>query len=167
MEVRNILIGGEFLTSDGHLEVASPFDGNLLARVAVAGRSAAEKALFAAEKAAAEMRCEPRYRLREGLEKISQGIAAKKEEFSRSITLESGKPIAQARIEADRAVSTFRIAAAEAQRFAGEIVPIDLNAGAAGRSASTVYVPRGIVFGITPFNYPLNLVAHKVAPALA
>ena len=83
------------------------------------------------------------------------------------IAEESAKPLVYARAEVERAVATFRIAAAEAERFCGEVVPVDINPAAEGRRAETRREPLGVIFGITPFNFPLNLVAHKVAPAIA
>ncbi|HBR58527.1 MAG TPA: aldehyde dehydrogenase, partial [Blastocatellia bacterium] len=98
---------------------------------------------------------------------ISEGIAARREEFARTIALESGKPLTLARGEAERAAASFAWAAGEAERFTGEIIPVDTQAVGRGKTAWTLRVPRGIIYGITPFNFPLNLVAHKVAPALA
>ncbi len=101
------------------------------------------------------------------LEKISAGIAARREEFAQTIALEAGKPIRTARLEVDRAVFTFKIAAEESKRIYGEVVPLDWIPGTEGREAQVRRVPLGPVVGISPFNFPINLVAHKVAPALA
>jgi glyceraldehyde-3-phosphate dehydrogenase (NADP+) len=101
------------------------------------------------------------------LEKIAGAIAARREELARTIALEAGKPVKTARVEVDRAVFTFSVAAEEAKRISGEIIPLDWLPGNENRVAHTRRVPLGPIVGITPFNFPLNLVAHKVAPALA
>jgi glyceraldehyde-3-phosphate dehydrogenase (NADP+) len=99
--------------------------------------------------------------------KISQGIAARREDFARTIALEAGKPIRTARAEVDRAVFTFQITSEESKRIYGEIVPLDWLPGSEGRVGQVRRVPLGPIVGISPFNFPLNLVAHKVAPAMA
>jgi glyceraldehyde-3-phosphate dehydrogenase (NADP+) len=103
----------------------------------------------------------------EALEKISAGIAARRDEFAQTIAMEAGKPIRTARIEVDRAVFTFKVAAEESKRIYGEVVPLDWISGTEGREAQVRHVPLGPIVGISPFNFPLNLVAHKVAPAIA
>jgi glyceraldehyde-3-phosphate dehydrogenase (NADP+) len=105
--------------------------------------------------------------LAEALRRIADGIAARREEFARTIATESGKPLTAARGETDRAVATFTFASEEARRFTGETIPVDTQALGRGRYGWTERIPRGVIYGITPFNFPLNLVAHKVAPALA
>ncbi len=113
------------------------------------------------------MREVPRYEVAEALRRVADYIKLRREDFARTIAAESGKPIVTARGEVDRGVSTFVFASEEARRFAGEIVPVDTQALGGGRAGWVERVPRGVIFGITPFNFPLNLVAHKVAPALA
>ena len=109
----------------------------------------------------------PSWKRAEILEKISAGIAERREELARTIALEAGKPIRTARAEVDRAVFTFKVAAEESKRIYGEVVPLDWLPGTEGRTGYVQRVSRGPVVGITPFNFPINLVAHKVAPALA
>jgi glyceraldehyde-3-phosphate dehydrogenase (NADP+) len=101
------------------------------------------------------------------LERITAGVRDRKEELARSITLQSGKIIRDARAEVDRAVMTFDIASEQAKRLGGEFIPLDLSPQTPGRWGITRRFPIGVVTAITPFNFPLNLVAHKVAPALA
>jgi glyceraldehyde-3-phosphate dehydrogenase (NADP+) len=113
------------------------------------------------------MRALPRYQIAEALRRLADYIQDAREDFARTIALESGKPITSARGETDRAVATFTFASEEARRFTGEMVAIDTQAIGRGRMGWTERIPRGVIFGITPFNFPLNLVAHKVAPALA
>ena len=167
METKPFLIGGEWRTTDNRQEVRSPYGGETLARVSYASRSDVEEAIAIASSAAAEMRALPRYEIAEALRRLADYIKSHREDFARTIATEAGKPITAARGETDRAVSTFTFASEEARRFTGESVPVDTQAIGRGRFGFVERVPRGVVFGITPFNFPLNLVAHKVAPALA
>lgn len=113
------------------------------------------------------MRALSRFEIGKGLRKIADGIEKRKEEFAQTIAEEAAKPIKLARGEVERGIATFAWAAGEAERFAGEVVPLDTQAPGKGKTAWTRRVPRGVIYGITPFNFPLNLVGHKVAPALA
>lgn len=167
METKPLLIGGAWRATGQTQEVRSPFTGETVARVSAAGREVIEEAIALAVEAAAAMRRLPRYEVAEGLRRIADGIAARREEFAHTMATESGKPITTARGEADRGVATFTFASEEARRFTGETVPMDTQALGRGRYGWTERIPRGVIFGITPFNFPLNLVAHKVAPALA
>ena len=161
------LVDGQSLKTGDAIEVRSPYDDSLVAIVHRAGPVELESAMAAAVAAFEITRKLPAWKRTEILEKISAGIQARHEEFSRTIALEAGKPIRTARGEVDRAVYTFKVAAEEARRIYGEIVPLDWLPGNEGRIAHIRRVPLGPVLGITPFNFPLNLVAHKVAPALA
>jgi acyl-CoA reductase-like NAD-dependent aldehyde dehydrogenase len=167
MNTKKILIGGEWREAKEDFEVKNPFTNESIAGVFSADASENEEAVAIAENAAKEMRNLPRYEIAKGLRKIADGIEKRKEEFARTIALEAAKPMATARGEVERGVATFNWAAGEAERFAGEVVPIDTIATGKGRTAFTERVPRGVIYGITPFNFPLNLVGHKVAPALA
>ncbi|MBV9957691.1 MAG: aldehyde dehydrogenase family protein [Acidobacteria bacterium] len=167
MTTKPLLIGGEWRTTDSLRELRAPYTGETLAQVAYASRAEVEEAIAAAASAAGEMRALPRYELAEALRRIADNLEERKEEFARTIAQESAKPIKAARGETDRAIATFTFASEEARRFSGEVVPLDTQALGRGRFGWTERIPRGIVFGITPFNFPLNLVAHKVAPALA
>jgi acyl-CoA reductase-like NAD-dependent aldehyde dehydrogenase len=167
MTTKPLLIGGQWRTTAQTREVRSPYNSELLAGFCVASEAEVEESLAAAAGAAAEMRELPRHRIAESLRLIADGIRSRSEEFARTIALEAGKPIRTARGEVERGAMTFTYASEEARRFAGEVVPLDGQAGSAGRTGWTERFPRGVVFGITPFNFPLNLVAHKVAPALA
>jgi glyceraldehyde-3-phosphate dehydrogenase (NADP+) len=167
MTTKPLLLGGAWRTTAQTAELRSPFNSELLAHFSVASRAEVEEAIDAATRAAAELRGWARHRLAESLRLIAERIRLRAEEFARTIALEAGKPIKTARVEVERAAMTFIYASEEARRFAGEVVPFDGQATGAGRVGWTERVPRGVVFGITPFNFPLNLVAHKVAPALA
>ena len=109
----------------------------------------------------------PAWKRAEVLGRIADGIEAAKEDFARTIALEAGKPIKTARLEAERAAFTFRVAAEETKRIHGELLQLDWLPGTEGRTGQVRRVPLGPIAGISPFNFPLNLVAHKVAPALA
>src|SRR5918911_1636289 len=167
MTTRPLLIGGEWRATAQTREVRSPYDSELLANFSVASEAEVEEALAAAVRAAAEMRELPRHRVAESLRAVADGIRARAEEFARTIATEAGKPIKSARAEVGRGVMTFTHASEEARRFAGEVIPLDGQSTGAGRAGWTERFPRGVILGITPFNFPLNLVAHKVAPALA
>jgi acyl-CoA reductase-like NAD-dependent aldehyde dehydrogenase len=163
----NPFIGGKHVSTGDAYEVRSPYDDELVAVIHRAGPAEIESAIAAAERAFQTTRKLPSWQRAEILERISAAIAERRDDFARTIALEAGKPITTARGEADRAVFTFKVAAEEAKRNYGEIVPLDWLPGNEGRSGQVRRVPLGPVAGITPFNFPLNLVAHKVAPALA
>ena len=167
MERTKLLIGGEWRETKDGFTVKSPFTGEAIAEVSAANRSEAEESIAAAEDAARRMRKLARFETAKGLRRIADGIEHRKKEFAETIALESAKPIKLAAGEVERSIATFAWAAGEAERFAGEMVPIDTQENGRGRTGWSVRVPRGVIYGITPFNFPLNLVAHKVAPALA
>lgn len=160
-------VAGEWIETGDAIEVRSPFDDSLVAVVHRAGPRQIESAIAKATAAFQVTRKMPSWKRAEALEKISAGIAARREELAQTIALEAGKPIRTARLEVDRAVFTFKVAAEESKRNYGEIVPLDWIPGTEGREAQIRRVPLGPVVGISPFNFPINLVAHKVAPALA
>jgi acyl-CoA reductase-like NAD-dependent aldehyde dehydrogenase len=126
-----------------------------------------EQAVQAAVAAFQEMRVLPAYERSRALREISAGIKSRREELARIMSLEAGKPIRDALVEVDRAVLTFRLAAEESERLLGEVIPLDLLASSKGRVGITRRFPVGPVLGISPFNFPLNLAAHKIAPAIA
>ncbi|MBD0370559.1 MAG: aldehyde dehydrogenase family protein [Pyrinomonadaceae bacterium] len=167
MDTRPLLIGGKWRTTANLQDVRAPYTGEVIARVSNASPDEAEESIAAAAAASLEMRGLARYEIAEALRRISDYIKERREDFARTIATEAGKPLAAARGEVDRGVSTFMFAGEEARRFTGETVPVDTQAIGRGRFGWTERVPRGVIYGITPFNFPLNLVAHKVAPALA
>lgn len=164
---KRILVGGKWMTASETFEVRSPYSGELVATVYFADTDISSQSIGHASKAAEVMRGLARFEIASGLRKIASGIAARRDEFATTITLENAKPIIYARAEVDRALATFSWAASEAERFVGEIVPIDTQPAGRGKTARTERRPKGVIYGMTPFNFPLNLVAHKVAPALA
>ncbi len=166
-ERKKILIGGEWRAASESLTVSNPFTGERLAEVCAAGEEETAEAIALSETAAKEMRALGRFEIARGLRKISEGIERRKTEFAETIAREAAKPLKTALGEVERGAATFAWAAGEAERFTGEIVPVDTVPTGAGKTAHTKRIPRGVIYGITPFNFPLNLVGHKVAPALA
>lgn len=147
--------------------VACPYDGAPIATVHRAGPADLEQATQAAVRAFAATRALPGHRRAAVLRKVADTIAARAEELARTIALEAGKPIRQARIEVGRSVGTFATAAEEATRFHDEVLHLDALAGGEGRPAIVRRFPIGPIAAIAPFNFPLNLVSHKLAPAIA
>ncbi len=160
-------IAGQWIKTGKAVEVRSPYDSSLVAVIHRAGPDQIEAAISAATAAFQVTRKLPVWKRAEVLEKISAGIAARRDEFAQTIALEAGKPIRTARLEVDRAAYTFKVAAEETKRIYGEVVNLDWIPGTEGREAQVRRVPLGPVAGISPFNFPINLVAHKVAPAIA
>ena len=167
MQTKRILIGGEWRTAAEKIVINNPHSNEIIAEVYSANERENEEAMAIADGAANAMRGLARYEIAAGLRKIADGIERRKTEFAETIARESAKPIKLAVGEVMRGIATFAWAAGEAERFAGEVVPADTIASGAGKHAHTKKIPRGVIYGITPFNFPLNLVAHKVAPALA
>lgn len=148
-------------------EVRSPWSGDVVATLSYAPPQEVERAVAAAWAVRGELAALPAFRRAEALRHVAARLLDRVEELARTITLESGKPIRWARAEVERAAATFRWASEEALRWSGELQRLDSDPTSAGRLALVRRAPRGPVLGITPFNFPLNLVAHKVAPALA
>ncbi|RKT57679.1 aldehyde dehydrogenase family protein [Saccharothrix australiensis] len=147
--------------------VYHPFDGTEVASVAVPGPDQVERAVAAAASVAREFRRTPAHVRAAALLRVSQALTERAEEIAETITAENGKPLKWANVEVTRAVNTFRFAAEEARRFTGDLQRLDTDPTGEGRLALVRRVPRGPVLAVAPFNFPLNLVAHKVAPALA
>ncbi|TML29703.1 MAG: aldehyde dehydrogenase family protein [Actinobacteria bacterium] len=162
---KRLLIGGEWIETGEWVDVRSPYSGDVVGRVAKAGTSEACQAVDAAEKAMREPL--PAHKRAEILVKVAAGLGRRHDEVARLISDEAGKPMKAARVEAQRAMSTYTFAAVEARKLAGEMVPMDAAQAGTGKLAFTLRQPVGIVGAISPFNFPLNLVAHKLAPALA
>ncbi|MBI4442003.1 MAG: aldehyde dehydrogenase family protein, partial [Acidobacteria bacterium] len=161
------LVAGQWRTSQEPVEIRSPYNGEVVGLTYHATPQDVADAIESATDAFAEMRRLPAYRRAEILEKIVQALKARQEEIARLICQEAAKPIRLARAEAARAVLTFTDALEETKRIRGEWLPLDLDAASQGRFALVRRFPLGPVAAITPFNFPVNLVAHKLAPALA
>ena len=162
---RALLIAGERVETGEWTEVRSPFSGEVVGRVAKGGAAEARRAIDAAAEALRDPL--PAHERARVLDAVAHLLAERQEEAARTISVEAGKPLKAARVEAQRAVSTFTFAAVEARRLAGVAVPMDASPAGEGKVAFTMRIPIGVVAAISPFNFPLNLVAHKIAPALA
>ena len=163
-----IYLAGRWVESDDPLLVENPADpANPAGSTFNATPEQYEEAVTAAVRAFEVTRTLPAYERGRILREISAGIMARREELGHLIMLEAGKPIRDALVEVDRAVLTFRLGAEEAERMVGEVIPLDLMASSKGRVGITRRFPAGPVAAISPFNFPLNLAAHKVAPAIA
>ena len=162
---RRLFVGGEWIETGEWFDVRSPYSGEIVGRVAKGGALEAKRAIDAAENAMREPL--PAHKRAEILVKVAGGLGRRHDEVARQISDEAGKPMKAARVEAKRAMSTYTFAAVEARKLAGEMVPMDASQAGEGKLAFTLRVPRGIVGAISPFNFPCNLVAHKLAPALA
>jgi acyl-CoA reductase-like NAD-dependent aldehyde dehydrogenase len=162
---RKLLIAGEWIDTGEWIEVRSPYSGDVVGRVPQGGAEETQRALDAAEQAMAEPL--PAHRRAEILVRVAGHLGRRHDEVAETICVEAGKPLKTARVEAARAMSTFTFSAVEARKLAGEMVPMDASQAGEGKLAFTIRRPIGIVGAISPFNFPLNLVAHKVAPALA
>src|SRR5438270_6700682 len=167
MAVKPFYVAGEWRTGEGALEVRSPFDDSVVAEVGVPTDRDVEDAVLAAVETFKESRHLPTHARAEALMHVSGRIAERVDEFAEAIAREGGKPLKWSKVEATRAVSTFRIAAEEARRWNGEFLPLDTEAALGSRAGVVRRFALGPVIGITPFNFPVNLVAHKIAPALA
>src|SRR5437764_8346450 len=162
---RALLIDGEWVETGDWADIRSPFSGEVVGRVAKAGAGEARQALEAADRALQSPL--PAHKRAEILVKVAGLIGRRHEEVARTSSEEAGKPIKTARVEASRAMSTYTFAAVEARKLAGEMVPMESAQAGEGKLAFTVRKPIGVIGAISPFNFPCNLVAHKVAPALA
>ncbi|HEV7604889.1 MAG TPA: aldehyde dehydrogenase family protein [Candidatus Limnocylindrales bacterium] len=163
-----IFLAGRWVESPDILTVENPADPSTPAGATYNATEAQyEEAVEAAVAAFEVTRVLPAYERGRILREISAGVRARREELGRLIALESGKPIRDALIEVDRAVLTFRLGAEEAERMTGEVIPLDLMPASRGRVGITRRFPIGPIAAISPFNFPLNLAAHKVAPAIA
>jgi len=162
-----MLIGGTLRQGSGLHEVRSPWSGEVVSRVPVAGHPEVEEAAESARVAFQHTRRAPAWQRAEWLLRLRSLLEAHREEMARQITMESAKPITDARTEVGRALHVLQLAAEEARRLPGDTVPLDLAPGSEGRFGIVRQFPAGPVLAITPFNFPLNLGMHKVAPALA
>jgi acyl-CoA reductase-like NAD-dependent aldehyde dehydrogenase len=162
---RGLFVAGEWVETGDWIDVRSPYSGQVVGRVARGGADEARQAVDAAEGALAEPL--PAHRRAEILVKVAGALGRRHDEVARLISDEAGKPMKAARVEARRAMSTYTFAAVEARKLAGDVVPMDAAQAGEGKLAFTLRRPIGVVGAISPFNFPLNLVAHKIAPALA
>lgn len=166
-DVTPFYLSGTPTTGPETRQVTSPWDGSVVGEVSVPSDDQVEQAVADLHAARHEAQATPAHVRAAALDHISARISVRAEELARVITAENGKPLVWARGEVGRAISTFRWAAEEARRFGGDLQRLDTDPAATGRVGVVRRFPRGPVLGIAPFNFPLNLVAHKVAPAIA
>jgi acyl-CoA reductase-like NAD-dependent aldehyde dehydrogenase len=162
---KGLLIGGEWVGTGEWQEVRSPYSGEVVGRVAKAGAGETRRAVDAA--AAAMEEPLPAHKRAEILVRVAGALGRRHDEVARLISDEAGKPMKAARVEASRAMSTYTFSAVEARKLSGGMIPMDASQAGEGKLAFTLRRPLGVVGAISPFNFPLNLVAHKIAPSLA
>jgi acyl-CoA reductase-like NAD-dependent aldehyde dehydrogenase len=167
VSTQGFLVDGKWIEEGDPVEIRAPYDGAVIASVFQGRREHAEAAIAAAVKAFGTTRRLPAFERQRVLRRVSENITERKQEFARTMAQEAGKPIKAARTEVERAIFTFNVAAEESTRIYGEYLPLDWQEFTAGRWGIVRRFPLGPIAGITPFNFPLNLVAHKVAPAIA
>ncbi|MED4587056.1 aldehyde dehydrogenase family protein [Brevibacillus choshinensis] len=164
---KSLFINGEWVKASQHVTLTSPYSGEAIAEIPVATAAEVDAAIEAAKQARDKMRLLPAHARAAILEKLATLMEARAEEAAQIIALEAAKPIATAKGEVARTIQTYKFAAEEAKRIHGETLPLDAAPGGENRVAYTVREPLGVIGAITPFNFPMNLVAHKVGPAIA
>lgn len=162
-----IFVAGDWQTSDDPLDVRNPYTGEIIATTYQASREQLEQAIQGAEQAFEITRKMPTFERVALLDAMAAGLAARRDEMALTIATEAGKPIRDAEVETDRGIFTLKTAAEEAKRLEGEVIALDLMPASKGRSAIVRRFPIGPIAGISPFNFPLNLALHKIAPAIA
>jgi glyceraldehyde-3-phosphate dehydrogenase (NADP+) len=167
MKIYPVCIGGNFKELSNSFEVKNPFNNQVIARCSLAGQLELEEAIVAAQLAEKVMEKMPSYQRHEILNGIAQGLLNERKHLAELLALESGKPIKFAAGEVDRAIQTYRIAAEECKRLPSEYLQLDWTPAGQGKEGLVKYFPVGLIAGISPFNFPLNLTSHKIAPAIA
>ena len=163
----DMLIGGKYITAEDVEEVKNPYDGQVIDTVPIAHLQTAQLAIDEANKAKSSLVEMSAFKISNKLLNVCEKLTQNREEFAKLLTLEVGKPINESLVELDRSIETLKLAAEEAKRIYGESVPLDAGLNGKGFFAFTQRLPLGVVAAITPFNYPLNLTIHKIAPAIA
>lgn len=167
MNTRPLYLAGQQLTTSSTFDVFDKYTGAVAAKIAVAGRAEIDRAIASASDATLAMRRMPTFERRDVLEHITKRLSERAEEFAQTLVIEAGKPITLARGEVSRAVDTFRLSAEECGRVQGETIALDTAPRGAGYQGLFARVPIGPSSLIVPFNFPINLLAHKVGPAIA
>ena len=162
-----MLIDGEHVRDMDSEDVINPYNGEVIDTVPISHLNNVEKAIEAANNAKESLQEMSAFKISNKLYNVCEKLKENKEEFSELLTKEVGKPINEAYVELDRSIETLKLAAEEAKRIYGESVPLDAGLNGKGFFAFTQKLPLGVVAAITPFNYPLNLTIHKIAPAIA
>ena len=163
----DMLIGGKHISGEDVVDVKNPYTGEVIDTIPIAHRQTADLAITAANNAKDSLIEMSSFKISNKLFNVVKKLEEKREEFAHSLTLEVGKPINESLVEVDRSIETLRLSAEEAKRIYGESVPLDAGLNGKGFFAFTQRLPLGVVAAITPFNYPLNLTIHKIAPAIA
>lgn len=164
---KKLFIHGEWIEGKEYSELRSPYTEEIIAEIPIATTEDVEQAIIAAEQAKNVMAKMPAFERANILEQLARKLEERGDEAAKIIALESAKPYTTAKAEVDRTVETYKFAAEEAKRIHGETIPLDAARGGVNRLGYTVREPIGIIGAITPFNFPMNLVAHKVGPAIA
>lgn len=167
MKTFSIYAAGEFVKTNHILEITNPYSQKVEALTFLADSELLENTIVKAMAAEADMKSLPAWKKYSILMQIATALEARKVEFAEILSLESAKPLRYSLSEIDRAIQTFIVSAEEAKRFPGEVISMDWTAAGMGKKALLEYFPIGLVAGISPFNFPLNLAAHKIAPAIA
>lgn len=162
-----MLIGGKHISSEYLEEVINPYNGEVIDTIPIAHRQIADMAIEAANDAKSALTEMSAFKISNKLFNVVDKLREKRQEFAELLTLEVGKPINESLVEVDRSIETLKLAAEEAKRIYGESVPLDAGLNGKGFFAFTQRMPLGVVVAIAPFNYPLNLTIHKIAPAIA
>ena len=162
-----MLIGGKHISGDDVEEVINPYDDEVIDTIPIAHRQTAQLAIDEANNAKSSLSEMSAFKISNKLFDVVEKLKNEREDFAKLLTLEVGKPIKESLVEVDRSIETLKLAAAEAKRIYGESVPLDAGLNGKGFFAFTQRLPLGVVAAITPFNYPLNLTIHKIAPAIA
>ena len=167
MKTYDIYVGGSFLKTSEKIKVFNPHSGDLIAETFLAGKEELEQSINKALEIQKEMANLPSYKRYAILMQIAAGIIEDRERLAGILATESGKPLKYALGEIDRATQTFVVAAEECKRLPGEVISIDWTPSGDGKEGMVKYFPVGLIAGIAPFNFPLNLAVHKIAPAIA
>jgi glyceraldehyde-3-phosphate dehydrogenase (NADP+) len=167
MKDYSLIINGEELKTDSVLNILNPYDNSIIGKTYLAGTKELEMAIVSAQKVRSELWSLPTHVRANALEQITDQLHSRREELAKLLAAESGKPLKYALGEIDRSVQTFKIASEEAKRLPSELMQLDTTPAGENREGIIKYFPIGPVAGIAPFNFPMNLVAHKIAPAIA
>ena len=167
MKEFKLYLAGKFVTTNTIIKILNPYTELAFAKTYLAGKEELETAINAAQKIEKEMRDLPSYERYEILNQIAQGLKDNLSEIAQILSDESGKPMRYAKGEIMRSVQTFTVAAEEAKRLPGEVMSLDWTPAGKGKQGVVRYFPVGLVAGISPFNFPMNLAVHKIAPAIA
>ncbi|GAB4132401.1 MAG: aldehyde dehydrogenase family protein [Bacteroidia bacterium] len=167
MHTYPIYCAGQFIQTNDELKVLNPFSGEIVARTFRAGKDQLEAAILKAQEVKEQMKNLPSWKRCEILKTIADALLMDKERLASILAMESAKPLMHARTEIERAAQTFFIAAEESKRLPKEYLSLDWTTAGTGKEGIVKYFPAGLVAGIAPFNFPMNLAVHKIAPAIA